>query len=182
MYEQLSGKKITFMTVICSCFMDSLSCVRSIGPFTCVFTSATHSHSRCGNHSDCCKCSPNYLKGLRLSQSKTERKEGRLELCVICVAYCGGVMLQVAARLTLPHRQTVKRKSNWQNQERPYFVLFAHTQRKMAKFWNATWLKHQLISGKTRYCYLIFLFSVSLFVDKHLYIRAKDFYLRTDWK
>lgn len=49
-------------------------------------------HSHCGNHSD--QCSPNYLKGLCLSESTTEREKqsGRQWLCVICV---------VALRLTV---------------------------------------------------------------------------------
>lgn len=74
--------------------------------------SAIQVHSRCGNHSDQCKCSPNHLKGLRLSASTTGRREP-VSVCYLCgciVAHCGGVILQVAGRLTLLERKTVKSK------------------------------------------------------------------------
>lgn len=60
-----------------------------------MLTSVMHTHSRCGNHSDWCEYAPNYLKGLRLSECAKESE--REKLCVIRVARCGGVMLQVAA-------------------------------------------------------------------------------------
>lgn len=48
-------------------------------------------------------------------RSTTGRKEGREAVCYLCgciVAHCGGVILQVAGRLTTLHRLTVRRKSN----------------------------------------------------------------------
>lgn len=142
--------------------MDSLSCVRSIGPFTCMFTSAMHTHSRCGNHSDCCECLPNYLKGLRISLRAKERERKGGGSCVSFVWLTEGVWCCRLLPDWLHHtvEQWRERETDRTRKGLTLFCFAIHRQLNLAKFWNATWLKHELIPEKTHHHHFIFSFII----------------------
>ena len=89
-------------------------------------------HSHCGNYSDQCECSPNYLKGLCLSEYNRDREIDweAVALCYLCgcfVAHCGGVILQVTGRFTLLHRESVKTRRYWWRDGGPSLTLLYQT-------------------------------------------------------
>ncbi len=143
-----------------------------------------HVHSHGGNHSDQCECSPNYLKGLCLSKSTTESEREAVAVCYLCgciVAHCGGVILQVAGRLTPLHRKTVKSKMERWKAFSHFILTNPHTRNKdQTELWNSWSPKtqehtHSLISPTKCHRYLLHSSCVHGYVVKQLHGSTRGF-------